>query len=181
MIHRNKLAQIHIAKSQLGLSDDEYRALLARVAGVTSAKQLTNRNVGAVINELQRLGWKPAAAKRAGRKPNTLSKETMLTKIEAQLADMGLSWQYAEAIAQRQSGIQKMEWVRDYKALSAVIAALEVEQHKRMLSAALDRELLRTGMTRKDLAQRYTLPVRWERNVKVLEQLIEQLQRQQVN
>ena len=30
MISRGKLAQIHIAKQQLGLSDDEYRAILAR-------------------------------------------------------------------------------------------------------------------------------------------------------
>ncbi|MCO2667365.1 regulatory protein GemA, partial [Pseudomonas aeruginosa] len=32
------LAKIHIAKAQLGMDDDTYRALLARVAGVRSAK-----------------------------------------------------------------------------------------------------------------------------------------------
>ncbi|HCA6404271.1 TPA: DUF1018 domain-containing protein, partial [Pseudomonas aeruginosa] len=53
------LAKIHIAKTQLGMDDDTYRALLARVAGVRSAKDLGPRQVDQVLVELQRLGWKP--------------------------------------------------------------------------------------------------------------------------
>ncbi|MFZ5798805.1 MAG: DUF1018 domain-containing protein [Desulfobulbus sp.] len=37
---RNKLAVIHIVKKELGLSDDEYRDILAKHAGVRSAKDL---------------------------------------------------------------------------------------------------------------------------------------------
>jgi hypothetical protein len=37
-----KLALIHIVKRELGLSDDEYRAILLREAGVASAKDLTD-------------------------------------------------------------------------------------------------------------------------------------------
>ena len=38
---RNKdLAKIHIAKKQLGLDDDSYRAMLQMVAGVNSAAHL---------------------------------------------------------------------------------------------------------------------------------------------
>lgn len=53
------LAKIHIAKAQLGMDDDTYRALLARVAGVRSAKDLGPRQIDHVLVELQRLGWKP--------------------------------------------------------------------------------------------------------------------------
>ena len=51
MISKRKLAQIHVAKAQLGLSDDDYRAILARTAGVSSAKELTERTVGGVLHE----------------------------------------------------------------------------------------------------------------------------------
>ena len=51
MISKGKKAQIHIAKQQLGLTEEDYRALLARTAGVSSSKGLTDRNVGAVLHE----------------------------------------------------------------------------------------------------------------------------------
>jgi phage gp16-like protein len=115
MIHRSKLAQIHIAKAQLGLGDDEYRALLGRVAGVRSAKELTNRNVGTVINEFQRLGWKPTSAKRAGRKaprpPRT--RASVMSKVEALLADSGRPWAYADGMAQRMFSVERVDWLDD--------------------------------------------------------------------
>ena len=39
---KKKLAVIHIVKRELSLSDDEYRDILERVAGVRSAKDLTD-------------------------------------------------------------------------------------------------------------------------------------------
>lgn len=115
MIHRSKLAQIHIAKGQLGLSDDEYRAILARVAGVSSAKELTNRNVGAVLNEFQRLGWTPQPAKKAGRKaprPPTTRKRVM-RKIEAMLTDADRPWAYADGMAQHMFHVERVDWLDD--------------------------------------------------------------------
>ena len=37
---KTKIALIHVAKAQTGLTDDEYRALLYGVAGITSAAEL---------------------------------------------------------------------------------------------------------------------------------------------
>lgn len=132
MIHRSKLAQIHIAKSQLGLSDDDYRALLARVAGVSSAKELTNRNVGAVINEFQRLGWKPAPAKRAGRKaprpPRT--RASVMRKVEALLADSGRPWAYADGMAQRMFNIERVDWLDDDQ-LTRLMQGLVIDAKRR--------------------------------------------------
>lgn len=39
---KKKLALIHIVKRELNLSDEEYRAILQREAGVSSAKDLTD-------------------------------------------------------------------------------------------------------------------------------------------
>ena len=39
-LDRKKLALIHIVKKELGISDEDYRCLLKRIAGVESAKDL---------------------------------------------------------------------------------------------------------------------------------------------
>lgn len=41
---RKKLALVHIVKKELGLSDEEYRAILVREAGVESARDLTEES-----------------------------------------------------------------------------------------------------------------------------------------
>lgn len=172
MISKGKLAQIHIAKQQLGLSDEEYRAILARTAGVSSAKDLTNRNVGVVLNEFRRLGWLPAPPKGKGRLPNTFNKREQFAKIEALLADMGLSWRYAEAIARKQTGLARLEWLKTEAQFRGVIAALHVEQEKRCGLSAVDDELKRLGLTRDQVAERYALAPGWQRNRKSLAALV---------
>jgi phage gp16-like protein len=64
MSHPAMLAKIHIARKELGLRETEYRALLQRVAGVESAKDLSDRTATAVIAEFKRLGWAPKESKR---------------------------------------------------------------------------------------------------------------------
>lgn len=173
MISKGKKAQIHIAKAQLGLTEEDYRALLARTAGVSSSKDLTDRNVGAVLHELRRLGFQPKAPKRAGRKPNTFNKHEQMAKIEAQLTDMGLSWEYAGAIAKRQTGIERIDWLRTEAQFKGVIAALDVEHQKRDLLAYVDECLEALGQSREELAARYRLPNGWERNLAMLKKLAE--------
>ncbi len=59
-VNKAYLAKIHIAKKELGLDDDSYRDIMARIcAGKTSAKELTIKEADAVIDEFKRLGWKP--------------------------------------------------------------------------------------------------------------------------
>jgi phage gp16-like protein len=175
MISKGKLAQIHIAKQQLGLSDDDYRAILARTAGVSSSKDLTDRNVGAVLHEFKRLGWQPKAPKRAGRVPNTLNKREQMAKIEALLSEMGLSWEYAQAIARRQTGIERIDWLKTEAQFRGVIAALDVEHEKRCGLSAVDEEIARLGLTRDQVAERYGLSPGWQRNRKSLAALVEYL------
>ena len=175
MISKGKLAQIHIAKQQLGLSDEDYRAILARTAGVSSSKDLDNRTVGGVLHELRRLGFQPKAPKKAGRKPNTFNRHEQLVKIEAQLTDMGLSWEYAGAIAKRQTGIERIDWLRTEAQFKGVIAALDVEHQKRDLIAYVDECLEALSQSREELAARYNLPKGWERNLAMLKKLAEVL------
>lgn len=55
---KRMLASIHIARKDLALEEESYRALLCRVAGQNSAKGMTNQQLGAVLAEFERLGWK---------------------------------------------------------------------------------------------------------------------------
>ncbi|WNL39846.1 regulatory protein GemA [Halomonas sp. PAMB 3232] len=115
MISKGKLAQIHIAKAQLGLGDEEYRAILARTAGVSSAKDLTNRTVGAVMHEFRRLGFEPKPAKKAGRKAPRppRSRQNVMSKIEAMLTHAGRPWTYADGIAKRMFNVERVDWLDD--------------------------------------------------------------------
>lgn len=53
------LAAIHIAKKQLGLDDDTYRAVLMRVTGKDSTRAMSERERIAVVSELRKQGFKP--------------------------------------------------------------------------------------------------------------------------
>lgn len=57
-IDRTKLIQlIHVAKSKLGYSDNDYRALLEGVTGKLSCKQMTVAELDSVIKAFKSLGF----------------------------------------------------------------------------------------------------------------------------
>lgn len=124
-IRNVNLAKVHIAKAQLGLDDDAYRALLARVAGVRSAKDLGPRQVAAVLAEFQRLGWKPTSAKQGRAKPRLpVDRKTVLDKIGALLADAGRPWSYADGMAVQMFQRERLEFVTHselYRIMQALI------------------------------------------------------------
>lgn len=56
------LAIIHVAKKQLGLDEDTYRAMLMRETGKNSAAKLTANEQRRVIEVLRNQGFKPASS-----------------------------------------------------------------------------------------------------------------------
>lgn len=54
------LAAIHVAKKQLGLDDETYRAVLVRATGKASAGAMNEAERRNVVEELRRQGFKPA-------------------------------------------------------------------------------------------------------------------------
>jgi phage gp16-like protein len=170
----NRLAAIQIGKKALGMCDDSYRILLNDMFGKQSAKDLTETEKGELLDRFQKLGFKPTKKKAHPGKPhNFATMPEMITKIEALLADMQLSWAYAESIAKRQTGIDKMAWVRDEKSLRAVIAALAVEQEKRALLGGLTHLLEQRGMTIEQFEKENSSKLKkgWQRNRRTLKAL----------
>ena len=107
-----QLAKVHIAKQQLGMDDDSYRALLTRVAGVKSAKDLNPRQMGAVLAEFERLGFKSKSTRQGRAKPvTTNNKQKYVNKIEALLAEAKRPWSYADAMAKHMFKVERVEWL----------------------------------------------------------------------
>ncbi|MGN5220488.1 gp16 family protein [Aeromonas veronii] len=123
-VRNGQIAKIHIAKVQLGLDDEEYRALLGRVAGVSSAKDLDPRQIGAVLAAFEKLGWQPKALAKQGRKrPNMkTTRQRLIGKIEAQLTAAGRPWAYADAMALRICKVERLEWCDEGQLRNIVIA-----------------------------------------------------------
>ncbi|WP_395505969.1 gp16 family protein [Ectopseudomonas hydrolytica] len=126
--------KIQIARRQLGLDDDTYRAILKRTVGVESSKDLTPRQVGRVLVELERLGFKPKASTGRAKPKPAAERATLVGKIEAQLAEAGRPWEYADSLAARMYKVERLEWC-DSKQLAGIITALalDAKRHGRTL------------------------------------------------
>jgi len=64
------IRQIKFAQRQLNLSDEEYRALLRRMAGVSSSTELTQASFVLVMDEFARLGFISTARHEAEMQPS---------------------------------------------------------------------------------------------------------------
>jgi phage gp16-like protein len=131
-IKQGELAKIHIAKKQLGLDDDTYREMLMQVAGVNSAKDLTDISRAKVLEHLKTVGFK--GTKQFKGKPHNIGTKAnnaaRLSKIEALLADSGRPWAYATAMAWRMYKKHKLEFCSGTE-LGGIITALVKDAAKR--------------------------------------------------
>lgn len=66
---RAALAKVHIARKELRLSDENYRAILVRITGHDSSAGLDGRQIDKVLDEFRRLGWVPKKAFKRSDKP----------------------------------------------------------------------------------------------------------------
>jgi hypothetical protein len=65
-----KLRLVQVARKKLMLSEDDYRAILARVTGVSSSRDLSDGNFRHLMDEFARLGFQSDSATRnLGRRP----------------------------------------------------------------------------------------------------------------
>ncbi|EMG36273.1 Protein of unknown function (DUF1018) [Desulfocurvibacter africanus PCS] len=55
---RGLLAKVHIARKDLGLTEEEYRATLREMFGIESAAQLTEEQLGDLVEHFLHRGWR---------------------------------------------------------------------------------------------------------------------------
>ena len=129
---QSELAKIHIAKKELGLDDDTYRAMLQHIGGVSSSKDLNALGRAKVLEHLKASGFKVKGTQKD--KPNTLGsnsdRSAQIGKIEALLADAKRPWQYAIVMAQHMYSKDRLEFC-DRNELAGIITALVKDQRRR--------------------------------------------------
>jgi phage gp16-like protein len=129
-----QLAAIHVAKKRLRLDDETYRALLERIGGQRSAKDLDPHGRRAVLREFARLD-KGREAKTANMLPGTPQNvreeiAALVGKIGAILEEAGRSWNYAHGMAKRMFHVQRAQWLHADQ-LHKLVAALMIDQKRR--------------------------------------------------
>lgn len=131
---KRELAKIHIAKKQLGIDDATYRTILLAVTGEESAAHLDARGRKAVLEHLEKLGFVPTRGKtpHPGQPRNMANgdRSPLLRKIEALLAQGQLPWAYADGIASRMYGVERVAWCKP-RQLYVVAQALEVQARRK--------------------------------------------------
>lgn len=178
-ILKSLITKIHVAKSQMGVDDDSYRAMLSRISGgkTNSAKGLTVHMAEKVLEEFKAKGWKPKPSVKAKGRPHNmgqLANEVLV--IEAQLTDMKLPWSYADKIAKQMFGIARVAWLKKPDQVKAVLAALHVEQEKRGLLASVEALCKELGIEHPEqVAGLEQLPKDWRRQRPILKALVDAL------
>ncbi|OBU12189.1 gp16 family protein [Morganella psychrotolerans] len=126
---------IKAAQQYLKVDDETYRSVLVRLTGKNSATKLTLDELSTVRDYFHAQGYPRRSPKKYGRKPNVpASRQAVLNKIEAMLADAGRPWEYAEAMAKRMFERQKVDFL-DHGELTKLMQALAIEQKRRRARA----------------------------------------------
>jgi len=125
---RSLIAKVHIAKSQLRMVEDDYRAIMLRVTGNSSAAQCTDAELVALLKEFEGKGF-TAKAKKPGARPADHPVARKARALWISLHQLGAiadpSDRALEAFAQRQLGVAKLQWADQalgYKLIEALKA-----------------------------------------------------------
>lgn len=139
------LAKIHIAKKELGLTDEAYRDMLHLHFQVDSAKDLKPQQVVVLLNKFRAKGWRPKTNVKKGRKgtgksanfkeivgQNARQKKYILALWNA----LGYDVAKLDARCKKQFGVERFEWLKDEHALFVLVTDLR----QRCVNVGIDPE-----------------------------------------
>ncbi|MDT3707446.1 MAG: regulatory protein GemA [Thiobacillus sp.] len=124
-----ELAQIHIARAQLGLDEDTYRAVLWTVGRVKSAKDLDWTGRKQLLEHFKAKGWKPAPPKQAKtEKPMKPGQDALVKALWNELHKAGKVRDGSDAALgswlKRNHWPERPEWL-NYKQINQAIEGLK--------------------------------------------------------
>lgn len=148
MSNKAKLIQlIHVAKRELGLDDETYRAALQGVCQKESCKGMTVSELEKVLAHFEAKGFKKRAKKSkkrmspASKKPVKASEIRVIRAIWIQASKEGLIYDGSEDALDkwvlRMSGVRHVGWLDGHAAFK-VLEALK-KWHKRLMISWLDK------------------------------------------
>ncbi len=123
---QNDIAKIHIAKNDLGMDDEIYRAMLWMCARVKSSKDLDHAGRAKVLEHLKSRGWKPKPPTKAKQKKplSTEPQHKMIRALWLNLYNDGVVIDPSEkAIARfikNQTKVDRIEWLTGAQASTLI-------------------------------------------------------------
>ncbi|PWE52132.1 GemA protein [Metarhizobium album] len=127
----SSIAAIHVAKKQLGLDDDTYRAKLVLITGKASTKEMTEGERQEVLTELRRDGFQPKSTARRpdGRQKLTGKFAGKLQALWIGAYNLGIVPDRDDAaligFVRRQTHIDQVRWLHHGEDANKVIEALK--------------------------------------------------------
>lgn len=121
------LAKVHIAKKDLGLLDDDYRDILSREFGVSSASKLNDRELGSLVDYFQSKGWRrqaPSAKRQAKGRTQTQALKEKAERVLAEAVDDGRV-RYPRGLVRKVCGVDDVRFCKDAGRLKRLLAVLE--------------------------------------------------------
>jgi phage gp16-like protein len=125
---RRMIAKIHVAKKELGLADDDYRAVMLRVASQDSAAKCTDAQLVAIVKEFERLGFNAqsrSGVARAADHPSAKKARALWISLHQLGAVRNPNDAALEAFATRQLGVERLQWANQalvYRLIEALKA-----------------------------------------------------------
>lgn len=123
---RSLIAKIHVAKKEMALLEDDYRAMLIRVTGRTSSADCSLAELRAMVEEMKSKGFQPKKAEAKGAQPADHPFAGKARALWISLYHLGAidngSEQALEAFARRQLKCRKMQWADQQQAYKLVEA-----------------------------------------------------------
>lgn len=121
------LKAIHIAKRELGMLEDDYRAMLGRVTGKRSAGPMSEAERGKVLDEMKRLGFKARSGSGRNALEGKYAKKLQALWISAW--NLGIVRNRDDkaliAFVKRQTGVDHVRFVHDAADAARAIEALK--------------------------------------------------------
>ena len=118
------LAKVHIAKKELNIEDEDYRVILEREFRKDSARDLTDLELGYLIDYFRQHGWQTRNPQPATRNPIN-----QIEHLRARAYEIAAKIENGEVrlkgLARKMLGVDSIAWCRDVKRLQRLLAVLE--------------------------------------------------------
>ncbi len=127
-ITRGQLALIHVSKSKIGMTEEEYRELLGSF-GVKSSKMLSPGQCDEIMKHFYKCGFTHQIKMGDQLLDMQRNKQEIFGQIKSTLRLMGLPWAYARKIGERKYRIRVLNDC-NAKQLFAVLQALRKQRQR---------------------------------------------------
>jgi len=120
---RNKLlAMAHIAQKELDIPDEDVRTILKREFKKTSRADLSELELGYLIDYFHQHGWQTRNSQLATRNNQCAALRTRAYELAGQIENGETR---LKGLAKKILGVDRLEWARDVKRLQRLLAILE--------------------------------------------------------